>query len=129
MYRCGIAWVAVTDHRLLFGLRGWSDISEESKRHGMPTMIGDPKDDAQMLAENAPIELASKIRKPLLLAMGEDDVRVPLTHGTRMRAALKEAGNEPEWVVYAKEGHGWFDPKNRYDWARRMETFLAKHLK
>jgi dipeptidyl aminopeptidase/acylaminoacyl peptidase len=129
LYRCGIAWVAVTDPRLMFELRGLSDIPDEAKKHELRDLIGDPQTDAKMLAEVAPVELASKITRPLLLAMGEDDVRVPLTHGTRMRAALKAAGNDPEWVVYAKEGHGWFDPKNRYDWARRMEAFLAKHLK
>jgi dipeptidyl aminopeptidase/acylaminoacyl peptidase len=129
LYRCGIAWVAVTDPRLMFELRGLSDIPEEAKNHELRDLIGDPKADAKMLAEVAPVELASKITRPLLLAMGEDDVRVPLTHGTRMRAALQAAGHDPEWVVYAKEGHGWFDPKNRYDWARRMETFLARHLK
>jgi dipeptidyl aminopeptidase/acylaminoacyl peptidase len=45
-----------------------------------------------------------------------------------MRAALIKAGNEPEWVTYAGEGHGWALLKNKVDFAQRMERFLAKHL-
>lgn len=128
MYRCGIAWVAVTDPRLLFEL-SYSDVSEAAKAYTLRELIGDPKADAAALAAVAPVELADKLKAPLLLAFGGEDVRVPIAHGNRMRSALRAAGNEPEWLVYPTEGHGWFEEKNRYDWARRMEAFLAKHLK
>ena len=82
-----------------------------------------------MLAEVAPVELAAKLKTPLLLAFGGQDRRVPLEHGLRLREAMQAAGSEPEWIVYDAEGHGWIKPENRYDFARRMETFLAKHLK
>ncbi len=129
LYRCGLAWVAVTDPRLLFGLEWINDISEEARRYSMPALIGDPVTDAAMLAEVAPVELAAKIKAPLLLAFGGADRRVPLEHGRRLREAMQAAGSEPEWIVYDAEGHGWIKPENRYDFARRMETFLAKHLK
>ena len=64
----------------------------------------------------------------LLLAFGEADLRVPLAHGERMRSALKEAGNAPEWVTYAGEGHGWHLLENKVDFAQRIERFLARHL-
>jgi dipeptidyl aminopeptidase/acylaminoacyl peptidase len=64
----------------------------------------------------------------VLLAFGEDDLRVPLAHGKRMRDALIEAGNAPEWVTYPGEGHGFALLKNRVDFALRMEAFLAKYL-
>jgi dipeptidyl aminopeptidase/acylaminoacyl peptidase len=129
LYRCGVSWVAVTDPRLLFRSDWLSDFNDEFRRYTLPQMVGDPVADAAMLAEVAPVELAAKIRAPLLLAFGGADRRVPLEHGRRMREALQAAGSEPEWVVYDAEGHGWIKPENRYDFARRMETFLAKHLK
>jgi dipeptidyl aminopeptidase/acylaminoacyl peptidase len=92
-------------------------------------LIGDPKADAAALAAVTPVEQASRIKAPLLLAFGGLDRRVPLEHGTRMRAALRAAGQEPEWVVYADEGHGWGKEATRIDFARRMEAFLAKYLK
>ncbi len=54
---------------------------------------------------------------------------MPLAHGERMRAALKKAGNEPEWITYAGEGHGWHLLKNKVDFAQRIERFLDRHLK
>lgn len=124
-----MAWLAVTDPRLLFGLPWINDISQEAQRYRLPTLIGDPKADAAQLAAIAPPELASRIKAPVLLAYGGKDTRVPIEHGERMRDALRKAGNEPEWVVYPDEWHGWFKAENRYDFARRLEAFLARHLK
>jgi len=97
--------------------------------YSLPVLLGDPKTDAAALDAVSPVEQASRIKAPLLLAFGALDRRVPLQHGTRMRAALRDAGQEPEWVVYADEGHGWQKEANRIDFARRMEAFLAKNLK
>ena len=47
----------------------------------------------------------------------------------RMRAALRDAGQPPEWVLYPGEAHGWLKAETRYDFARRLEAFLARHLK
>jgi len=129
LYRCGIAWVAVTDPRLLFASTWRSDLTDEARRHLLPARIGDPRADAARLAEVAPIERADRIRAPLLLGFGENDRRVPLQHGTRLRDTLKAAGRDPEYVVYGGEGHGWLLVANRVDWAQRMERFLAEHLK
>jgi acetyl esterase/lipase len=128
LYKCGVAWVAVTDPRYMFSVH-WSDISESSKRYSMPSMIGDLEKDAAMLAANAPITLAAQIKQPLLLAYGAKDRRVPLVHGENMRSELIQAGSPPEWVVYDDEGHGWARTANKIDFWRRVETFLAKHLK
>lgn len=128
LYKCGVAWAAVTDPRFMYTVH-WSDVSEASKKHSMPEMVGDLQKDAAMLAANAPIELAAKIKAPLLLAYGGRDRRVPLFHGEKMRAALTAAGSPPEWIVYDNEGHGWVRTENNLDFWRRTEAFLAKHLK
>jgi dienelactone hydrolase len=129
LYRCGIAWVAVTDPRLLFAFSWLSDMSEEAKKYDLRTLIGDPDKDAAMLRAAAPVELAGRIKAPVMLAFGGVDQRVPLEHGTLMRDALRAAGNVPEWVVYPEEGHGWLRIESRVDFANRAERFLAKYLK
>ena len=128
LYRCGVAWAAVTDPRLLY-LEDWtSDFSEETRRFGLPTILGDLKKDAAALADAAPVEHAAQIRVPVLLAFGSLDRRVPLQHGTQMRSALRAAGREPEWVAYADEGHGWLKTENQVDFWGRVERFLQKNL-
>ncbi len=128
LYRCGVAWVAVSDPRLLFEETWQNDLPAEFQRYSMPTMIGDLVKDAALLKAAAPSERAAEIRIPLLMAYGSDDVRVPIEHGRRMRAALRAAGNDPEYVVYDNEGHGWLKVENRLDFYARMEKFLAKHI-
>jgi dipeptidyl aminopeptidase/acylaminoacyl peptidase len=91
-------------------------------------MIGDPLKDAELLKAAAPVERAAEIKIPVLMAYGSDDVRVPLEHGTKMRAAMRAAGRDPEWVVYSGEGHGFLKMENRVDFYTRMEKFLAKHI-
>ena len=128
LYRCGVAWAAVSDPRLMFEWSWISDVSDEVRGYTLPTLIGDPVADAPMLKANAPVEQAGRIRAPLLLAHGTQDRRVPIVHAERMRAVLTAAGQPPSWVVYPDEGHGWLKPENRFDFARRMEKFLAQHL-
>ena len=128
LYRCGVAWVGVTDLDLLYGAH-WSDFSEAYKRFGMPTLVGDRVKDAAMLKANSPIHIAGKIRQPLLLAYGEKDVRVPIEHGKAMRKALADAGNtQVDWVTYPKEGHGWIEPATKVEFWTRVAQFLNKNL-
>ncbi|RZL37606.1 MAG: S9 family peptidase [Rubrivivax sp.] len=130
LYRCGVAGLAVTDLELLLKGSWWvdDDTSSESRKYSLPEMIGDLQKDAQMIAANSPVKQAARIKAPVMLAFGEDDRRVPLAHGKRMRDALREAGNEPVWVTYPGEGHGFGIVANRVDHAERMAAFLARYL-
>lgn len=130
LYRCGVAWVALADLDLYVSGSWWvnDDISRTGRKYTLPEMVGDPEKDAAMIAARSPVRQAARIKAPLLLAFGEADRRVPLAHGERLRKAMIEAGNPPEWITYPGEGHGFAVPKNRIDFAQRMEAFLAKHL-
>ncbi|WP_158218245.1 alpha/beta fold hydrolase [Roseateles puraquae] len=130
LYRCGVAWIAVTDLDLLLRGSWWvrDDTTSLARQYALPEMIGDPDKDAALIAAHSPVKLAARIKAPVLLAFGEDDRRVPLAHGKRMREALQAAGNDPVWVTYPGEGHGFAVIKNRVDFAQRLEAFLARHL-
>ena len=127
LYRCGAAWVAVTDIDLMYDI-SWSDTSDLFKRYGMPAMIGDQTKDAEQLAQTSPLKQASRLKQPLLLAFGGVDRRVPIEHGTRFRDAVRKTNAQVEWVVYDDEGHGFLKPENRFDFYARLEKFLATHL-
>lgn len=127
LYRCGVSWAGVSDLELLYdGI--WSDVTEAARLYSMPVLLGDPEQDAQELRANSPVHQAQRIKAPLLLAYGGADRRVPLVHGTRMRAALAQQQREPEWITYSEEGHGWSLVDNRVDFWSRVERFLNRHI-
>jgi dipeptidyl aminopeptidase/acylaminoacyl peptidase len=120
----------LTDLKLMLSGSFWiaDDTSSTARKYTLPEMVGDTSKDAAMIEANSPVNQAAHIKAPVLLAFGEADLRVPLAHGKRMRDALREAGNAPEWVTYPGEGHGFAVLRNRVDFAQRLEAFLAKHL-
>jgi dipeptidyl aminopeptidase/acylaminoacyl peptidase len=130
LYRCGAAWVAVTDLELYVSGSIWirDNISDVARKFSTPQMVGSTDTDAELISRNSPVLLASEIKAPLFLAFGEEDERVPLAHGKRLREALRKQSREPEWVTYPGEAHGWAMQETRLDFARRLETFLGKHL-
>jgi len=130
LYKCGVNWVGVTDIKLMY-TGHWlyaDDLSERWKKYGMPDLIGDPEKDAAQLKATSPVEQAARINRPLLLAYGGADKRVPLIHGTRFRDAVRATNKDVEWVEYPEEGHGWALPKNRIDFWARVEKFLDKNI-
>ncbi len=130
LFKAGLNFVGVTDIELLYTI-GWSDTAGSTwERFGMPKLIGDRDKDIEQFRKTSPLLLAHQIKQPVFMAYGEDDLRVPLPHGTKLRDALIKSGNtQVEWNQYANEGHGFLLEKNKVDFYSRMEKFLAKHLK
>jgi acetyl esterase/lipase len=128
LYRCGVAWVAVTDPRLLFQWRSGTDQSDDVREVHLPLLIGDPVADAAMIDSVTPVLRAGEIKSPLLLGVGGSDRRVLPVHAERLQKALADAGRPAEVVRYEDEGHNWLQLKTRVDFAQRLETFLARHL-
>jgi len=131
LYRCAAAWAAVTDPALLVAGAWWlgDDVAGTGRDYLLPQMVGDTVKDADMFAANSPLAQSKRIKAPLLLAFGEEDRRVPLVHGERLRSALRDAGRPPEWVTYPNEGHSWRLVSTQVDFARRLEIFLDQNLK
>jgi len=130
LYQCGINWVGVTDLGLLHtGPSSFqSDLGESYKKHGMPTLIGEPVRDAVRYKATSPIQQASRIKQPVLMAYGALDRRVPFYHAEQFNDAVKATNKDVELIVYDDEGHGWFYLKNRIDFWTRVENFLDKHI-
>jgi dipeptidyl aminopeptidase/acylaminoacyl peptidase len=130
LFKCGVNWVGVTDIDLLY--KGhWSassDMSALFRDHGATVMIGDPKKDAAQLKATSPIQNASKITQPLILAYGLVDERVPIYHGEKFYDAVKANNKQVDWIVYPEEGHGWTLLKNNIDFWSKVEVFLDKHI-
>jgi dipeptidyl aminopeptidase/acylaminoacyl peptidase len=87
----------------------------------------DPKMRA-FLEDIAPLHHAGDIRKPLLVAAGANDPRVPLGESDQIVAAVA-ANGVPVWYVAAKdEGHG-FQKKANVDYLRTVSVaFIETYL-
>lgn len=87
----------------------------EGWRRGLQrSEFGDERDRKmkEFMERVAPVNNASKIKKPLLMIQGQNDPRVPVTEMTKLVGATKE--RIPVWYVLAKnEGHGFTQLNNR----------------
>jgi len=87
----------------------------------------DPKMRA-FLETIAPARHADKMTRPLLVAQGANDPRVPLSESDQIVAAV-QANGAPVWYVVAKdEGHG-FQKKTNTDYMRAvLIEFMRQYL-
>jgi dienelactone hydrolase len=127
MFKCGVSIVAVTDLELMQNTT-WGDIPVESKamQEWFKVRLGSA--DKNLIDRTSPAKNADKIKAPIMLVMGSADIRVPIEHGRYMRDALVKAGKPVDYHVYVGEGHGWQKPENRFDFYKRVEAFLYKHI-
>ena len=127
LYRCGVAAAAVTDINLMYDI-AWSDASSQFKTFGMPELIGDQVADAEQLKATSPILQASRITRPLLLAHGGVDHRVPIVHATKLLSALESNHAPVTWREYKDEGHGWHLPATRIGFYEDVQKFLDANI-
>jgi dipeptidyl aminopeptidase/acylaminoacyl peptidase len=103
---------------------------EPSRRDGRRVEYGDERvpEVREFLIKTAPVTNADKIRRPLFLAHGQNDPRVPIGESEQMAAAVRKNGT-PLWFMVAKdEGHGFARQANSafllQAWAFFMEQYL-----
>ena len=130
LWACGVPIVAVTDLGT-FQNATYSDMSRDSDffQTEFKKMVGDSGADKAMFDKYSPARHADRVKAPVLIAMGSDDVRVPQVHGDDYVSALQKAGKKVEYVVYNGEGHGFNKDENVFDFYHRVEKFLAENLK
>lgn len=92
--------------------------------------VGDPEvpeQEADMRARS-PITMVDRIRTPLLVAQGANDVRVVRAESDNIVNSLRERGIPVEYLVAEDEGHGFANPENRIRLYRAIERHFAEHL-
>ena len=94
----------------------------------MKTWVGDPEDDALMLAERSPLTYADRIVAPLLVIQGANDPRVVQAESDQIVDSLRSRGVDVDYVVYPDEGHGFTKRENEIDALGRIADFLIDRL-
>src|SRR5262245_5444204 len=90
--------------------------------------VGDLETEAKFLESRSPLFKVDRIKIPLLIAQGKNDPRVKQAESEQIVEAMRKAGKEVEYMLFADEGHGFARPENRLKFFGVAEKFLAKHL-
>lgn len=75
----------------------------------------------------SPVNFVDRIKAPLLLVHGKDDLSVPYSQSTRMHSAMTKAGKQVEFLSQEKGDHHLSIEADRIGFLAAMEAFLAKH--
>jgi len=93
-------------------------------------LVGKPTD----LTPKHPIDLVPQMKAPVLGLYGAKDTGIPQDTIEQMRAALKQAGNRSEIIVYPNAGHGFnadyrpgYDKEAATDGWRRLHEWFKKY--
>jgi dipeptidyl aminopeptidase/acylaminoacyl peptidase len=102
----------------------------ESIRKMFAMRMGDATtaDGKALLAEESPLNAASHIKTPLLVAQGANDPRVNRREAEQIVIALRDRGFQVEYILAPDEGHGFARPINNLALFMASEKFLADHL-
>ncbi|MEY2854931.1 MAG: hypothetical protein RL030_2063 [Pseudomonadota bacterium] len=123
LFKCAIGLSGVYDLPLMFD-KGDIQFQQRGRAY-LAEELGKDMDD---LRDRSPVYHAADIKAKVMLLHGADDARAPLEHAQRMRKALVDAGNPPEWIVETGEAHGFFDPQNRAAAYTRILAFIEQNI-
>jgi dipeptidyl aminopeptidase/acylaminoacyl peptidase len=102
---------------------------DQTLRDSDRARMGDPVENADLWRDRSPIFFADRIRAPLLVLAGGNDVRCPPDEAEQIARAVRANGGVADLHVYPDEGHGFRRRENEIDAQRRTTTFLARHLR
>ncbi|MCX6958374.1 MAG: S9 family peptidase [Verrucomicrobiae bacterium] len=126
VFACGVDYVGVSDLITLFKtfIPYWDPL--------MPVLdqrIGNPKTESSLLLKQSPITQVDKIKVPLFIAYGANDVRVNRIQSDKLIKALQDQGKLAEPPLFKEdEGHGFRNFNNAADFNQRCLAFLKKYL-
>ncbi|WP_223668569.1 alpha/beta hydrolase family protein [Kangiella shandongensis] len=83
--------------------------------------------DTKVLEERSPAFHADKVKVPVFLIHGEDDVRVPIENAYVMEEALKKEGKDVQ-TYYREDGHGFQKVEYRIESFELIFDFLEEHI-
>jgi dienelactone hydrolase len=126
LYRCAVSYAGISNipqmlasDRTRYGEDN-PDYLELERRVGMPL---DP-----VLAQRSPINAADRIKAPLLLLHGLDDIIVPAAQSELLARVLSERGAPVRYVKLPGEDHWLSRAGTRRQLLTEIEKFLAEHL-
>jgi len=120
----------------IFGVTNWLRTLRsvppywESFRKALYAEMGDPfTSDSVRLYEISPLFHADRIKHPVIVLQGANDVRVLPAESDDIVAAMKKNNVPVEYIVFPDEGHGFVKKENEIRGYGAVLAFLDKYLK
>ena len=88
------------------------------------SIMGDPVANKALYEDRSPINFIDRIKAPILLIAGGNDVRDPRGEAEQVAAAIKKNGGIVQLKIYENEGHQFSRIENQIDAYQRVSDFL-----
>jgi len=121
-------WAAGVDIVGMAHLGTFLKNTSEFRRPHRAAEYGDPVALAEFFEKTAPLNLADRIRAPLLVMQGKNDPRVPRSEAEQIVAACDRNGVDVQYLLFEDEGHGFAKLKNRLTAFGAAADFLDRVL-
>ncbi|MCP3959382.1 MAG: S9 family peptidase [bacterium] len=104
--------------------------TKEYRRDLRRVEYGDERDPEMraFLEKISPLNQADKITKPLFIAQGLNDPRVPASEAEQIVETVRKGGAEPWYLLAKDEGHGFRKKTNRDYFNNALSLFLEEIL-
>ncbi len=122
-YRCAASFAGVTDWGRILRYDA-QFFSRYGNRKWKERVRGEDGFDLNLVS---PLAQVARLARPVLLAHGDKDTRVPFKQFTTYRDAAAKGGKAVETLLFPGEGHGFDLNENEAKWYEALETFLTKH--
>ncbi|WP_217916282.1 S9 family peptidase [Duganella sp. BJB1802] len=127
LYRCGVSFAGVSDIEFMFHDRS-DRTGNKVAREFMLARIGDARSNKERFDDVSPLKHADRIKAPVLIMHGKEDVRVPIAHAEKMKDALEAQHKTVQWLSFEKEGHGLYYVDNEIAYYKTLLEFLDKYI-
>jgi len=88
------------------------------------SIMGDPVENKALYEDRSPINFIDRIKAPILLIAGGNDVRDPRGEAEQVATAIKKKGGVVQIKIYENEGHQFSRIENQIDAYQRVSDFL-----
>ncbi|MBL9215549.1 MAG: S9 family peptidase, partial [Opitutaceae bacterium] len=127
LYRCAATFAGVFDWEML--IRSKRSDGRPGEYERLIDELGRPGKDRDAFTAISPLAHADAIKVPMLVAHGREDRIVPVAQSKRLIASLRQRNIPHETYLLADGTHGMAERKQRIEYYRRLESFLARYLR
>ncbi len=121
-YACAASWAGVTDwDRLMSYDRRY--LGREDAREFRGRIESEEFD----LDQVSPVNHTANLNRPVLLAHGSRDRRVPVSQYNSFESASRDSPVRPVTLLIEGEGHSFSKAENEQQWYDALIAFLAQH--